>query len=305
MKFEKEPIRSEEKEPRKEISKKEELIDAEKEKKDNTTEDKIGKVDEIFDELLEKVKDAPEAQQEALKILIQQMRQIGEQMKQVRDMKNLQEMKTLMMKNWKELEELAGGDPELLKTIQSWGRKFVESKVIYYEFIGDIKDELIDKSQEVQENWDDMMINIGKICGLVSNLAIIESMLNIGRLEKGSLFNFRTGLDEFIKNITNPEGHYLDGNLDLNEVNLFIERLGNVLMEFAKAVEWAKRWGKNDDAQMQRAIEAEAALKELVEKKKSFSKNIKDTSKIFKMIKKVRDTHFLPLYNEQPDQIAA
>ena len=70
----------------------------------------------LFDELLDKVKDAPEAQQEALKILIQQIRQIGEQMRQVRDMKNLQEMKKLMMQHWKELEELAGGNPELLKT---------------------------------------------------------------------------------------------------------------------------------------------------------------------------------------------
>lgn len=86
-------------------------------------EKKLGKIDVIFDDLLDTVKDKPEAEQEALKILIGQMRQSAEAMKELSDMEHLQEMKEAMFENWQRLKEAAGEDPALLAAIQQWGGK--------------------------------------------------------------------------------------------------------------------------------------------------------------------------------------
>lgn len=273
-----------------------------KEKKEGTSsEEKIGKIDEIFDELLDKVKDAPEAQREALKILVSQLRQIGEQMKQVRDMKNLQEMKTLMMKNWKELEELAGGNPKLLKTIQDWGKRFGEEKIIYYELIEEIKDDLIDKSQEVQETHDDLMVNLGKVCGLLEHKGYAIMKLHINKSKE--FFEFSTGLEKFIKNLAESETGFNENDITIDEANKFLENMNGVIMEINRTAYEKTHTDINNPEE--RFIDKYPEIKEIIEqlkfKKVILSKFIKDTSKIFKVIKKIKDTHFLPFYNEQPE----
>jgi hypothetical protein len=269
--------------------------------KGTTTEEKIGKIDEIFDELLDKVKDAPEAQREALRIIIQQMHQIGDQMKQVRDMKNLQEMKTLMMKNWKELEKLAGGDPQLLKTIQDWGKSFVEEKVVYYELIGDVKDDLIDNAQKVQAGWDDMIIDIGKVAGLV-HLCDWDLNSHFSRGKAIFFNNYSSGINKFLAGATDPESHYFTEGLEIKEINDFLDDVSKLIMDMSLRANMGS--ALNDEDRMERK-EIEDILKSLVDKKKILSGYINEASKIFRVIKKVRDTHFLPLFNEQPERIAA
>ena len=120
------------------------------------------KIDDAFDDLIDKVKNSPEAERVALEALISQMRQIAEQIKQTRDMKHIHELKKMMLKHWGELNELTQGNPELFKTISAWGKKFVESKIIFYDMINEVKDELMEKSQEIQASWNDMQVDIGK-----------------------------------------------------------------------------------------------------------------------------------------------
>jgi hypothetical protein len=278
----------------------------EKKKEGTSSEKKIGKIDEIFDELLDKVKDAPEAEQEALKILIQQLKQIGEQMKQVRDMKHLQEVKKLMMEHWKELEKLAGGDPNLLKTIQDWGKKFVEEKVIYCELVENVKDELIDKSQEVQEAHDDLMIDLGEVCGLLEHKGYTIMSLDINQSDEA--FVFKTGLERFIKNLSELRTGFDDNDLFLEEANRFLENMNGVILKLSRASQ-DKTHNDPLNNPNERYIDKYPQIKEILErikgKKGILSKNIKDASKIFKVVKKIHDTHFLPLYNEQPEQIVA
>jgi hypothetical protein len=268
------------------------------EEKVETTENRINKIDEIFNNLLDRVKDAPEVQKEALKILIGQMKQIGEQMKQVRDIKNLQEIKILMMRHWDELNESASGNPELLKSIQSWGKKFVEEKIVYHEMVEEVKDELIDKSQEVQEAHDDLILTLGEACGLLEYKGHAIQALYVNQSRE--CFNFSTGLEKFIENLAESETGFNDDDILISEANKFLENINGVIMKISLEA-YSKT--HNIENPEERFIDKRPELKKLIEtlkqKKGILSKSIKDTSKIFKVIKKIRDTHFLQLFNEK------
>jgi uncharacterized protein YaaR (DUF327 family) len=284
------------------------------EKKEGTSsEEKIGKIDEIFDELLDKVKDAPEAQQEALKILIGQMRQIGEQLKQVRDIKNLHEIKKLMMKHWEELNELAKGNPELLRSIQNWGKKFVEEKVFYYELIEDIKDELIEKSQKIEEEWTDIRSELGKIKAYIDETSffLADSYIEHFFAPGNGRLIFGSQLELFIKSLNNLEtGHSED--VDLDSSANFMKQMSDMIMEMNRRAYELGSYRKplsGEPLVPKRAIDLHPELVEMMkkveEKTKTISRHMKESNKIYKVIKKIRDTHFLSLYNEQPEQIAA
>lgn len=284
---------------------------AEKKKdKENTTEEKIGKIDEIFDELLDEVKDAPEAQKEALKILVQQLRQIGEQLRQVRDLKHLHELKRLMMKNWRELEELADGNPDLLKNIQKWGKKFVDEKILFYDMINDVKDELIDKSQEVQTGWNDIQTNIGRAAGLIDNVHRFEADRAIRNwLHKLKIdidaekIKWGSGLEDFIASISSATNGFDEDDIDISSANDFLDNLNGLMRDLYRLA--YKKGPLGQPSPIENNPELESILGGMNETSKNISLNIKEASKIYKVTKKIRDTHFLPLYNEQPEQIAA
>lgn len=262
-------------------------------------EKRIGKIDDIFDNLIDKVKDAPELKKKALEICIQQFRQIAEQMKQVRDMENLQELKKIMMEHWKELNILADGDVELLTSIQEWGNEFVDQKAIYNDIVGGAKDELLDKAQEVEHIWNDILLSLSTFQGKVT---ILNDSLTQFLEGAGGYFHHqqdsRTPLDMFFQNINDPESFYAGDGLAVEEAAKFMAGLNRVIAELEQSRQGKLRMERSPE----RRKELEAlglVLKDVIEKKGQLSRQIREISKSFKFIKKVKDIHFLKLFNKQ------
>lgn len=261
------------------------------------------KVDEIFDELLDKAKDSPEAEKAAIEILVSQMRQISEQIKQTRDIRHLHELKKMMLKHWRELNDLAEGKPELIKAVTEWGKKFVEQKVIFYDMINEVKDEIIEKSQEIQSSWNDMQVDIGKISGWLGSRGIgtVEKYLEPRERVKLDFDKERLGhtkaatLDDFIETLRQVTKGFDEEDIGVAKAVEFLERVNGLIRELTKL---CFEESLSQGSVISRHPEAESVLRGLSEQSKTLSKNIADTSKIYKTTKKIRDTHFLDLYAE-------
>jgi|SRR3989344_4410526 len=283
-----------------------------KEVGENPNEAHAEKIDKIFNELLESVKDAPEAKKEALKILIGQMRQIAEQLKQTRDMRHMEALKREMLENWQKLVEMTNGDSALLKAITEWGKKFAQEKVVYHELMGEVKDELIDKAQEIQSTWNKMQISIGQIVGTLTkyNPAIEELIVNkyLRRLrfpepgESAREFTARplfqgSSIENFIERIQSVDLGFDEQDIDVQAANDFSTNLTNMTRELSVKAFTPKAASGSP--------ELGGLLNDLVEQSNTLSRQILGVSKIYKFTKKIRDTHFLPLFAEGgPEQLA-
>lgn len=264
----------------------------------------IEKIDDIFSDLLDSVKDAPEVKQEALKILIAQMRQIGEQMRQVRDANNLQELKALMLKHWAELTELTKDNPELFKSIQEWGKKFVDGKKLYYDYINEVKDELIDKSQEISTTWLSIQSELGRISGLIGHDYEIKDILNDlrgGIIEQ--VMNENGGpIGKLCTSLNETANGYDTEEFDIKSASAILNILSALILRMTEAS--YRKKSDNDQggkrvSPIDKHPELVGFLGNLEKKVTDLSSNIKDASKIMKTVKKIRDTHFLDLYNDQ------
>jgi len=267
--------------------------------------EKLEKIDNIFLELLDEVKDSPEAKKEVLETLIKQMQQIAEQVKQIRDIEHLQETKEAMLANWNKLVELTKDEPELLEKIQNWGKRFVESKVLYYGKIDSVKDTLVDQSAGIRLAWNDMQVEMGKIKGLVGNDGLsreIEKLLNprsldIDRIEEDPLraFTNKSPIEEFVNSVNAVATGYSEKDIDLVRSAEFVGALTQVIRLLSEQA-YSERIG--DDRPIDKYPDLEKLLNGLQEKSALLQKNINEASRIIKITKLIRDTHFLPEYNE-------
>ena len=304
-----------------------EEIGQSEEKKDRI-EEKIEKIDEVFNELVDVVKHAPEVEQEVLKVLVDQIKHDAKQMKDVRSMKHFHEMKELMAKHWKKLNEQVKGDPVLLEKIQNWGKKFAEEKVVYYETIENVKDELIEKSKDIQNEWNDIQISIGKVKGLIGSeiktsrlekkyfkAGVMPFLLALDERdrktkkeqqedEEGVLNEFasggkggtRFGIEKFITSLNDQIRGFDANDIDVASANIFLEKFNGYLRgltELAYSTEYSF-----DGAPIGKHPELAGLLEEISDGSKRISDNIKEASKIYKVTKKIQDTHFLKVYNE-------
>lgn len=276
---------------------------------ESNSESKNKKIDEIFDDLLEEVKNHPEAKKVALETLIKGMKQTAEDMKQVRDQQQLHEKKLLMMKFWKELNAEAGGDSELLNKIQEWGTNFNEQKVIYHERIDEVKDKLIDNATEIQNGWTDMQPDLGKILGIINRYnkiadvgirdliypTTVDRTTDVDGNDKFKL-NRNSGLDKFIASLSK-----LDTGFDGNDID--IESATDFKNNFDKAVDEINRIIYERSLTGESPIEGNPELanfvNDLIEKKKTLNEKIDSAVKNFKLTKTISDTVFLEVNNQQ------
>lgn len=234
----------------------------ESDKKEVLPKEKLEKVDGVFDELLDKVKDAPEAKKRALEILIGQMNQIAGQMKEARDLRHLQEMKRQMLENWQELERLTGDDKELLLSVQNWGRKFNEEKILYYEAIKEIKTRIIERSQDIQTKWNEFQIELGKISHRIPGGVEFET---------GDMYGLETSyLDQFIESVIDISSGF-EKDLDILSASQALSGIARLLRLASEAYE---REGGNFDI---------LKLKELAD---AVSAGIKDLTNTYNIVKK-------------------
>lgn len=162
--------------------------------KEGTGERFVGKTDEMFGELLDKIKDHPKIKEEVVKAAIEQMRMIAAQMRDVRSAKNIQELKMLMVKHQKELRKACGDDEEMLQAVDEWGREFIESKAQLYDMINEYKEGLAEESQELQVLWSAMEADMGKIIGLFKKQSRAGSTgYQLDRLYDNIVFGSQSG----------------------------------------------------------------------------------------------------------------
>lgn len=272
---------------------------SEEKKELSPTEKKNNIVDEKMNDLLVLAGDSPEAEQEAVKIFIGQMEQIGEQMKLVRDAENLQELKLLMAKHWEELQAAAGGNPELLNSIQNWGKDFINSKAMYYEFMNGLKADLTYKSLEISNSWLAMQINIGslirdakssdpKIEEKINNILYKNSFLrqvakDSDRIKSLDLKERESNLELFVSSLTKFDTGYSSGDIDIESLSGFYTDLGRVVSELSSNPE------ANTDT-----------LKELLQQMTLLQKQAKEAIDTFASTKKLKENHFLDIFNEVP-----
>ncbi len=253
-------------------------------------------IEGIFSELLDVVKYAPETQKKAMELLIGQMQQIGEQLKHVRDAKNFQELKILMLKHWTELRELTKDSPELFDAIQGWGKKFIESKKLYYDYIFEIKDELIDHAQQINTQWTSIQVDLAKI------------FANLGSDSRRTKFEFdhKMGTGDYSLGggpVTKLYTSLIETANGFETDDFDIESASTIAMELSNLIASLNKDSYTPDYTKKRPIdlypELVGMLSALEGKINDFSKRINETSKTMKLVKKVHDTHFLDLYNEQ------
>ncbi len=275
--------------------------------------EKLDKVDEIFDNLLDKVKNSPEAEIEARRILINQMREDAKKMKTAADMAELQELKMAMLRNWKQLRKQTEKEPALLEGIQAWGRDFAENKSLYYDRINAVKEEMADQSVEIGGIWADIQPTFGKLIGQVGSRDPfrednIKTILYEGmRREVGSdggdiMGNFlkSSGLDMFLESMTTIDSGFDGKDIDVRQVQIFLNNLNRAVSEIAAGTFAPPFWKISDKTKpVDLYPEMEEDLGKLTEKIKELQEAVAKASKIFLVTKKIAGTHFLDVFNQE------
>ncbi len=268
---------------------------------ESVTEKSLDIVDETFTDLLAQVKYAPELKQEALKVAIQQFKQIAEQIRQVRDARQLHELKKLMLSQWEELVDLTKDNPEMLEAVQKWGKNFVEGKKLYYDFLNEIKTDLTDKAQEISLKWLSIQSEIGKLSGLMfSPAASLNASYNFG----GNHWIKKDLVGAVTSSLSDTAAGYESEDIDTEATNELFKQLSAFIQQMTTTAYQKEKKFVGDSTNMvdirpiDESPEIGAMLENLEKKVGELSGLVRESSKLFTLVKKVRDTHFLDLYNE-------
>ena len=123
------------------------------------------KIDNIFDEFLEKMKDI--AAPEVAKTILEQVMSIREQLRKERDLQNFQRLKLLMINQIKELREALGNDKELITAYNEFLNSYVNNKEEQLDEAEGLKQNLEDLLSKMRYNFIDLSAEFGNISGEV------------------------------------------------------------------------------------------------------------------------------------------
>jgi len=123
------------------------------------------KIDNIFDEFLEKMKDI--AAPEVAKTILEQVMSIREQLRKERDLQNFQRLKLLMINQIKELREALGNDKELITAYNEFLNSYVNNKEEQLDEAEGLKQNLEDLLSKMRYNFIDLSVEFGNISGEV------------------------------------------------------------------------------------------------------------------------------------------
>lgn len=121
------------------------------------------KIDDIFDEFLEKMKDV--AAPEVAKTILEQVMSIREQLRKERDLQNFQRLKLLMINQIKELREALGNDKELITAYNEFLNSYVNNKEVQLDEAEGLKQNLEDLLSKMRYNFVELSVEIGNIGG--------------------------------------------------------------------------------------------------------------------------------------------
>ena len=123
------------------------------------------KIDNIFDEFLEKMKDI--AAPQVAKTILEQVMSIREQLRKERDLQNFQRLKLLMINQIKELREALGNDKELITAYNEFLNSYVNNKEEQLDEAEGLKQNLEDLLSKMRYNFIDLSVEFGNISGEV------------------------------------------------------------------------------------------------------------------------------------------
>lgn len=121
------------------------------------------KIDDIFDEFLEKMKDV--AAPEVAKTILEQVMSIREQLRKERDLQNFQRLKLLMINQIKELREALGNDKELITAYNEFLNSYVNNKEVQLDEAEGLKQNLEDLLSKMRYNFVELSVEVGNIGG--------------------------------------------------------------------------------------------------------------------------------------------
>ena len=123
------------------------------------------KIDNIFDEFLEKMKDI--AAPQVAKTILEQVMSIREQLRKERDLQNFQRLKLLMINQIKELREALGNDKELITAYNEFLNSYVNNKEEQLDEAEGLKQNLEDLLSKMRYKFIDLSVEFGNISGEV------------------------------------------------------------------------------------------------------------------------------------------
>jgi hypothetical protein len=130
-------------------------------KKLNENSPQSQKIDNIFDEFLEKMKDV--AAPEAAKTILEQVMSIREQLRKERDLQNFQRLKLLMIKQIKELREALGDDKELITAYNEFLNSYVNNKENQLDEADGLKQNLEDLISKTRIDFIELSVEFGNL----------------------------------------------------------------------------------------------------------------------------------------------
>ena len=175
-------------------------------KKLNENSPQSQKIDNIFDEFLEKMKDV--AAPEAAKTILEQVMSIREQLRKERDLQNFQRLKLLMIKQIKELREALGDDKELITAYNEFLNSYVNNKENQLDEADGLKQNLEDLISKTRIDFIELSVEFGNLddstkqdIGQTMRWDDIQQRFNWDNMRSTTVTVGSRGLIDFIKSL--------------------------------------------------------------------------------------------------------
>ena len=227
-------------------------------KKLNENSPQSQKIDNIFDEFLEKMKDV--AAPEAAKTILEQVMSIREQLRKERDLQNFQRLKLLMIKQIKELREALGDDKELITAYNEFLNSYVNNKENQLDEADGLKQNLEDLISKTRIDFIELSVEFGNLddstkqdIGQTMRWDDIQQRYNWDNMRSTTFTVGSRGLIDFIKSL---EGR-LQGYdwVDVEPANSYMEEylrfISNIIIKAKPKRSYSGTQPAEDEKQIQ------------------------------------------------------
>ena len=225
----------------------------------------LQKIDDIFDDLVKKMKDA--AAPEAAKAIVEQTMAIREQLRKERDLQNFQRLKLLMINQIKELRTALGNDEKLIAAYNEFLNSYVSNKETQLDEAEGLKQNLEGLTSKIRGDFLELSVEFGNLdvasrfqidlvmrtddqrAGLPDSVA---NLIGRGVLSSRGLINFIKSLDGRLQGYdwvdVEPSKAYLDEFLRFVGkilVNASTDRAGGQAEKVTQAINNIKKIAKD------------------------------------------------------------
>lgn len=261
----------------------------------------LRRMDKIFNELLDDVvPNSPEAKRATIEIAVNDLYAVAENMAHLRNIEAMQEMKEAMLENWRRLQELTNGDPEQLRRINEWGKRFNESKVIEMEGLANAQERLTEVAGNITSEQVEARFYMASIIGRIPNEVtrsqlqhMVDETLNPKKLSLSDL-DIDQEVGVFTKARKDPVGKFVDSITDLDQINRGIGLNSKEANEFMAGMDrvFGKLVAEASGSGSAEAMEDAKTLKESI---KALRGGLLEANLTYGAVVKLRELSMLPV----------